>query len=152
MGKKRIRWMIYPKFQLTLVVINLLLFLAFLSYFFYQVYSSFQYMNELGLKADLAADHPYFRYLGFQKELLFKELTYSSLIFAVLSVVFTILLSHRLAGPMFSLRQFLEEYCQFRTKRPLSFRKNDFFQEIPDLVNRAIKIASGAEKNKGQDL
>lgn len=147
---KRTKWLVYPGFQFTLLFVNLLLFLAFLAYVFYQIQSSFLYMAAIGAKADLAQDHPYYQYLGFQKDMIFRELLIGGGIFVLISFIFTIYISHKLVGPMFRLKTFLENYCDKKSgKTKLTFRKNDFFQEIPDLVNKAIGINSDNQKNDG---
>lgn len=59
---------------------------------------------------------------------------------AFLGLVFvvSIFLSHKTAGPMYKLSQYLERVRQGKEKNPLYFRNGDNFQEIATDINETI--------------
>ena len=61
------------------------------------------------------------------------------LIFLGFLFIFSIFLSHKIAGPMYKLRRHLEEIREGGEVKPIHFRKGDNFQEIADEVNRTLE-------------
>jgi len=53
-------------------------------------------------------------------------------------VVDTIKISHRFAGPIFSLRRALREIAQGKPPRKLKFRRHDFWHELADDYNAML--------------
>jgi nitrogen fixation/metabolism regulation signal transduction histidine kinase len=71
------------------------------------------------------------------------ELLPKLLITALISIIFTSLfsvwLSHRLSGPIVKLINHLKKVGNGEDVPDLRFRKNDFFMELPELINTALK-------------
>lgn len=63
------------------------------------------------------------------------QLSYLGIIF-----VSAIFLSHKTAGPMFKLQNFLSDLRNNKEFQPISFRSGDNFQEIADEVNLTIEF------------
>lgn len=61
--------------------------------------------------------------------------------FAYLGIVFvtSIFLSHKVAGPMYKLQNFLKDIRAGKEYRPVSFRAGDNFPEIADEINLTIE-------------
>ena len=53
-------------------------------------------------------------------------------------VVDTIKLSHRFAGPIFSLRRAIREIAQGKTPRKLKFRRRDFWHDLAEDYNAML--------------
>jgi len=53
-------------------------------------------------------------------------------------VVDTIKLSHRFAGPIFSLRREIREVAQGKAPRKMKFRQNDFWQDLAEDYNTML--------------
>ena len=62
----------------------------------------------------------------------------STVIFAGM-LFFAFFLSHRIAGPLFQLRAQLEKMAEGEPVGEISFRKNDYFQDLATVVNRVQK-------------
>jgi hypothetical protein len=62
----------------------------------------------------------------------------------VISSVLTILISHRIVGPLYRLRQYFHRMAEDPSvvKEPIQFRKGDFFADLPPTVNRALEAVS----------
>ena len=78
------------------------------------------------------------------------HLLLSALATMLLSGCFTLYLSHKIAGPMVTLRNFFTDIV--RGKKPIGkmhFRDRDFLMDIPPLVNDAIaKLLEENGQNK----
>jgi nitrogen fixation/metabolism regulation signal transduction histidine kinase len=53
-------------------------------------------------------------------------------------VVDTIKISHRFAGPVYSLRRALREIAEGKPPRKLKFRRHDFWHELADDYNAML--------------
>lgn len=57
----------------------------------------------------------------------------------ILSEIFILIISHKLAGPLVRLRNHFEEIGKTGEPKPLSFREGDFFSDLPPVINNALK-------------
>ncbi|OFZ21787.1 MAG: hypothetical protein A2X94_08455 [Bdellovibrionales bacterium GWB1_55_8] len=70
-------------------------------------------------------------------------------IFLVLTFLISIFISHRIAGPIYKLRKFMEEARNGVLRDDLSFRKKDHFSEIAGDYNDMIRsMRSQIERRK----
>ena len=136
-GRKRL--LINPGFQFRFMVWMSALAIGVVAvmhlahqWFFFQ-------LREQARVAGLQADHVFYRFIESRQTEL-DAITILSFIgvVGVVSVV-GLVLSHKIAGPMYRLRVHLEECASTRTPRPLKFRDGDFFTEIPDAYNLQFK-------------
>ena len=59
----------------------------------------------------------------------------------VTTATFTLLLSHKMAGPMVRLKSFFAQVTKTGDfPETLRFREGDFFQELPPAINQAFTI------------
>ena len=136
-GRKRL--LINPGFQFRFMVWMSALALGVIvvmhlahQWFFFQ-------LREQARVAGLQADHVFYRFIESRQTELDVITVFSFIaVVAVVSVV-GLVLSHKIAGPMYRLRVHLEEFAASRTPRPLKFRDGDFFSEIPDAYNLQFK-------------
>jgi hypothetical protein len=47
--------------------------------------------------------------------------------------------SHRIAGPLYRINNLLKEMAQNSELQEFKVRKSDFFQEIPESLNQALR-------------
>lgn len=66
--------------------------------------------------------------------LLLIEMAFIGIVF-----VFCIFITHKIAGPMYKLMNYLEEVRQGGAKYPLAFRDGDYFPEVAEEVNLTIE-------------
>jgi len=129
--------LIYPRFQLLLIGANLgVLFVAFAGFWV----TSQQIVARLAPMAKLSGLETEFfqRFLSYQEEQ-FRLAYLSAVTLAVLmSGGVTLLLSHRIAGPIVRLRGFLRSIVKNEQTPPLTFHDGDFLSDLPGLVNDAV--------------
>ncbi len=129
--------LIYPRFQLPLIGINLgILFLAFVGFWV----TSQQMVQDLAPAAKLSGVEVEFfqRYLSYQEAQFRSAFLIAMLLAALVSGGATLLLSHRVAGPIVRLRGFLRSIVKGEQTAPLTFRDGDFLSDLPHLVNEAV--------------
>lgn len=96
-------------------------------------------LREQARMAGLQADHVFYRFIESRQTELDAITVLSFVAVVVVVSVVGLVLSHKIAGPMYRLRVHLEEFASTRTPRPLNFREGDFFSEIPDAYNLQFK-------------
>lgn len=145
--KFKVRWrvLIYPNFQLRLLVING--FVMILSFLLTAVLSfrSYENLKSMGLASNLPSDHLFFRFLKLQFDSFFLHLSAAFGLSILLTSIVTLLLSHRLAGPIVRLKSFFKHIADrgLNPSERLSFRKGDFFSDLPAAVNQALDKIRG---------
>lgn len=136
------QFLIYPKFQLRLIAINIVaLSIAFVAIIFQNFYL-FSKLHKMGADAGMPADHPFHQFINFQ-ESQFTTMTWLTL-FGILFVftITSLIISHRVAGPIVRLKEFFTAMKQTGKMTPLHFRKNDFFDDLPEIVNDSLDSLS----------
>ena len=107
----------------------------------------FRRLREQALMAGLQADHVFFRFIESRQTEL-NVITALSFFGVVLLVgVLGLVLSHKIAGPMYRLRLHLEDVARSGSQKPLQFREGDFFLEIPEAYN--LQFGSSPSKSEG---
>jgi hypothetical protein len=133
----RKNFFISPQFQrhfilyvMSITLVSLALFYISQQYFFHQFYQS-------GEQLGLPSGHPYFQLLKDQQGGLSKIFFITSSLIACFILFSALFFSHRIAGPLYRLEQYFKNASHDPSllERPLAFREDDFFQELPDSIN-----------------
>lgn len=56
--------------------------------------------------------------------------------------LFSIFFSHKMAGPIKRIKNTLEAYANHHTVHPIKLRKDDFFKDLAELINKAFLAKS----------
>ena len=148
-NKKMLRkkFLIYPKFQLTLLALNVVSIVMTNLVFYLFVNQSYRDLRMEGIDNNLPADHAYFQFLDYQWKIIFKYLGLAMGINIILFGIFTIILSNKLAGPIIRLHSYFKNIILGQRPVPsVFFRKGDFFRELPPLINEAV---DAIQRDKG---
>lgn len=140
MTKKRYikNYLIYPKFQLSLVFIGILISAITFFVLSFEIHQSFDYLTSIGERLNFKSDSGYFKLLNTQKDLLTKNLIFVGLISAFLSSIISIYISHRIVGPIYRLRKYFQDAKTHGVTTPLKFRDNDYFEDLPKTINDVL--------------
>lgn len=135
---RRKRYLIDPNFQIKIIILFLFLSFSILTiiYLFDTYY--FEYFIQKGKDIDLEKGHVYYRLLQEQKKKMDTVFLYLSITLTIFVLIFGVFLSHKIAGPLYRLRIFFKEK-EYEDGIPLVFRKGDFFQDIPKIVNQSLR-------------
>lgn len=104
-----------------------------------QMSQSFDLLREMGREARLPESHAYFKFISMQAELLYQHLAIALIVAFFVSTVVTLFLSHRLAGPIVRLKGHFIRIAESGKAERIQFRKNDFFLDLPPIVNSALE-------------
>jgi hypothetical protein len=135
--KKRTRYILNKKFQFSFVAFSLIpLFLIFVAmtislFYFHQQQVAF------GQELNLSPDHVYYEMIRFQQKQLLRILVSLGTFIGLISIIWSLYISHRVAGPLYRLTQYFNSTEDINGEiPPLKFRPNDFFLEIPEAFNK----------------
>jgi hypothetical protein len=138
---RRRNYLIHPRFQLTIVFVNVFCILLGFTGIFFVVRRFFVDMVDLGQKAGFPPGHPYFEFIDLQMQTFGQQILLAFLASVLVSAVVSIWVSHRAVGPIHKLITYLRGLKGRAANTPvpaLKFRKNDLFSELPELVNDAV--------------
>ena len=137
---KKIRWnlLIYPRFQISLLLLNLVNTLAQLLVVAFLFFQSMNKLSSMGKAAQLPEGHAYFQFLSLHETTILKYLLCAGIIGGIFSTIFNLILTHKISGPIIRLKSHLKEIAEGKKVESLKFRKGDFFTDLPKLVNDAF--------------
>ena len=138
---KRKKILIYPKFQIPLIVINIVIFLSVTALQLIFSHKAFSNFKDLGETAGFDASHPYFAFIErYEAEFMQYALIGAGVGF-ICFITANLILSHKISGPICRLKYYFSG-LEKNKKPSLAFRKNDFFSELPEVINSAIERVS----------
>lgn len=118
--------LIYPKFQLTLIGINIIVNSAAFILIYFSVNDVFDKLKNMGMKINLAVDHPYYIFLKHSQEMMDIKLYWAFATSIIFSSIISMIISHKMVGPIYRLRKFFREIDNTEAIPNLDFRKNDY--------------------------
>ncbi|MBI2605959.1 MAG: hypothetical protein HYW49_07750 [Deltaproteobacteria bacterium] len=135
----RRRYLIMPAFQLRLIFWNMGIILGIFAIVLVVIARSMGEMVDMGNEAGLPASHPYFQFAHDLARNFYIYFSGAFVVGIVLACTVTLLVSHRLAGPIFRLRKYFDGLSTGGPVSELRFRKNDFLQDFAPVVNATLK-------------
>jgi hypothetical protein len=138
--KKTVRrtYFIYPKFQFSLIAMNVSIIVGVCTPILLSIIYSFRKLRQMGTEAGIQSDHVYFKFLALQESLLKSSLGIALICGILISTLLSVIISHKVAGPLIRLRAFFKDLAKTGKLSPVNFRKGDFFNELPDEINQAL--------------
>lgn len=149
-ARSRRRLLISPRFQLAFLGWSMLMLFAVIGVFYGGAHVFFQGFRELGTAAGLPADHVIFQFLAAQQSQLNQVFFWTSLLSASILTVGSLWFSHRVAGPVYRLREHLDAMAEGRTFEDVRFRKRDFFPELAQACNRQFAVFRRYRRKSGR--
>jgi hypothetical protein len=139
------KYLVYPKFQVPLILLNTMITGFLFGLVGYLVIRSHLYLEQLVKQTRLPAQNLFIQLLTEQLRTLLIYMVVALGIALTTTAVFTLLLTHRMAGPLMRLKGFFGEVAK-SSEFPdsLKFRDGDYFQDLPPAINGAF----GALKKK----
>ncbi|NDG83809.1 MAG: hypothetical protein EBX52_02080 [Proteobacteria bacterium] len=135
----RRKYLVYPQFQLTLMIMNALITIALFSLIAYLVMKSHLYLETLVKQTRLPAQALFIQLLTQQLRSLLIYMFAALGVGVLTTVTFTLLISHRMAGPIIRLRNYFTQIGKVGDfPEDLKFRQGDFFQDLPPTINHAL--------------
>ena len=142
MNKKSVRrisnYLILPKFQLPLILFNLVIMLGLFCVVFYELKQALESMRQLGVTAGLPPSHPYFQFINHSSNDFLVRLGMALGAGFFITLFANLVLSHKLAGPIYRLYLYFAVLKQGGRREPIHFRKGDYLQDLGELINETI--------------
>lgn len=133
------KYLVYPKFQLVVILINAAVTAVMFGFVAYQVVRSHIHLENLVRSTRLPAQNLFNQMLTLQLKSLLINLGVALFFSLLLTSVITLLLSHKLAGPMIRLKSYFENISKTgEFPDQIQFREGDFFEELPPIINNAF--------------
>jgi len=143
--------LIHPRFQLTLILYALLIALISVGIFFFTFQALFGKLMDLGIQAKLDAADPFFDFVTQQKVWMQQVFFFASISLLTSISFLGLWVSHRIAGPMVRLKNFLDQMVETQKMSELRFRKNDYFSDLAESLNQALKILQKQSKTDSKN-
>ena len=133
------KYLVYPKFQMTLILLNSAVTLVIFGLIAFLVIRSHLYLENLVKQTRLPAQNLFIQLLTEQLRSLLIYMFTALGLGIVTTATATLLISHKMAGPMIRLRNFFSSVSKTGNfPDALRFREGDFFQDLPPAVNQAF--------------
>ncbi len=134
----RRKFLINPRFQLFFMgFIGALSVISIGSIYLANLYFFAKFRN-YGTSMSLPPEHVFFSFLKQEEADMKRIFLATALEMFVLITIFGLIVSHRIAGPIYRLTQHLRETARTRIYKPIYFRKGDLFQEISEAYNSQV--------------
>ena len=100
----------------------------------------FQSYLQKGIDLNLPPDHPYFLMIHEQKIFMAKVFLSVALAISFMTCLWGLFFSHKIAGPLHRLEGYFKQAAikSEKLETKIYFRKEDFFQELPESINKYI--------------
>lgn len=136
---KRTKFIINPEFQWRFIIYmtGIALIILAISYLSNQFF--FNEFEKLADQMHFPPEHPYREFLNIQKTKLHSIFATAAAITIFFMVIASAYYSHRIAGPIYRIIKSLNEISATRVVKDIVIREDDFFQELPDAINRAFQ-------------
>ena len=133
------KYLIYPQFQMTLIIVNSFITIFLFSLTVLLVVKSHVYLETVIRQSRLPAQNLFIQLLTDQLRSLLIYMGIATFFGVLITAVVTLLLSHKLAGPMIKLRRYFSQIeSSGNFSEDLSFRETDFFLDLPPTINKAL--------------
>lgn len=138
MANKRKVFLINKDFQFSIIRWFSVLAFILVGIYYLSMHLFFDSITKEAIAAGLAPDHVFFVYINEQKRFMVNVFLITSLIAILVIFIGGLLLSHKVAGPIYRLVQHLSTHNKDSVP-PLKFRKGDYFPEVEAAFNDFIK-------------
>lgn len=136
--RKLKNFIILPRFQLTLIGLNLVIMTVAFGLVFFQINTSFLELQTIGERLKFNPDSAFFKLLSHQKVAIQQKIWIAGTISYLFSFVATIIVSHKVSGPIYRLRMYFNDLAKNGFTNPLKFRDRDYYHDLADVVNEGI--------------
>ncbi len=131
--------LINPEFQLKIIATIASFFLCILGLFYSMNWYFFYQLKQTGIKAGIPIESEYFTFISNSSHQFNIFFLSTSLLAILIIYYFGLLLSHRIAGPLFKINKSIDEMIKTKKIVKISLRKNDYFPEHAHKLNELLE-------------
>lgn len=149
---KRRVYLINKNFQIKFIIYTMILAVLIICAFYGMVHYFFKTSVSLGMEAGFPPGHVYFRFVEDSRaDMNIFFIITSAIVFVMLMITGTFF-SHKIAGPIYRLTNYLLSISADKITEPVKFRNHDFFPEVADAYNRRIEFLRNMATNEPTKL
>ncbi len=145
---RRKQYIINRPFQFTLIGYTAILAVILLAGYFGASELFFLRFESMGREMGFPDNHVYFEFLRRQHAFMSYIMMGVSLFTAALLAIGGIIVSHRIAGPIYKLCRRMSDSAESGDLDEVYFRKNDFFPELAIAYNAFVRKIRASDRNK----
>ncbi len=140
--KKRLNYLIDKSFQLRLLYMTIISLVVFTVFVGWQVFYA--------MWPIIVREAPTFRVEIIRIDFLLRLLHFSVPVLLVIGIL-VVIFSHRIVGPIYRVKQTLDDLIEGKDVRAVRFRKKDEFQSLVPRLNKVIQLVKElrAEADRG---
>lgn len=134
------KFLINNDFQIQFMVSLLLISICSMSVIYLANDYFFHSYMQRGEALNLPPDHPFFLMIHEQKKFMTNVFIVVALSISGIAGLWGLFYSHKIAGPLYRLQRYFTQAAvdSAPLKQKIYFRDDDFFQEIPESINKYI--------------
>lgn len=149
MKKIRTKLIIFPEFQLTLILMMVAINFLTLFVIAYFVRGEFQALWDASQASGMTESSPFYRFIQDLQLGVFKKAVLGFTIGTVISAVLALRISLKFAGPLYRLRTYFETVkTEGSRKGPIKFRKGDYLYTLGDTIEEALQKIETTSNSK----
>lgn len=135
------KFLINNDFQIQFMVSVLLISICSMSVIYFANDYFFHTYIMKGEELNLAPDHPFFLMIHEQKQFMTNVFIIVASVISLIGGLWGLFYSHKIAGPLYRLNRYFTDAAISSTplSKKIYFRDDDFFQDIPDAINKYIE-------------
>ena len=130
--------MINPRFQVSFIAYFVMFFVVSQAFLYVAVSAALDRVRDTAGDFPPATMQIFNDLLARQQGMLTTVYLVTSLTFDVIMIIIGVLVSHRVAGPLYRVKIHFNKIAETGELKDLSFRQTDYFQEIPETFNRFL--------------
>lgn len=130
--------LINKPFQYSILAWFSFLSIILISIFYSTIWYFFSNLKKEAISVGLPPEHIFFTFINEQKATMDNVFIISSIVALVVILVGGLVLSHKVAGPLYRLTKHLQGHDRNNIP-PVKFRKGDYFPEIEKAFNDFLK-------------
>jgi hypothetical protein len=138
LGEKK--FLINNNFQIQFMISLLLISICSMSVIYLANDYFFHSYMQRGEALNLPPDHPFFLMILEQKKFMTNVFMVVAASISAIAGLWGLFYSHKIAGPLYRLQKYFTQAAvdSAPLKKKIYFRDDDFFQEVPDSINKYI--------------
>jgi hypothetical protein len=142
------KFLINNDFQIQFMVSVLLISICSMSVIYLANDYFFHSYMQRGEALNLPPDHPFFLMIHEQKKFMTNVFIVVALSISGMAGLWGLFYSHKIAGPLYRLHKYFTQAAVDNTplQKKVYFRDGDFFQEVPESINKYIDSMGAAAK------
>lgn len=150
-GNRRKVYMINPHFQYSFIIFASVIGFISLCIFYFAILYFFWSFEKRGIALGIPANHIFFRFIDEERSTMNLIFVIASVLVLLTTSIGALMLSHRVAGPIYHLKKHLIQIASDKKLKPLKFRNGDFFLELEETFNIFIKSVSVENVNQDEN-